>query len=149
MIKQKPSRLGVAVILVTVSQATTTVQNRPHPVVANPCDVVESPAEYRNKVLTMEGILLPGDHSVSLFSPSCDSKDGFHQLIDAVLPDDWESSANGKKLKRLFQHGKRAKVSLTGVFRTGNYSYGPDGAKFQLSISEILSVEKAPPDAYR
>jgi hypothetical protein len=46
-------------------------QTSSEPVVINLCDVVASPASYNHKLLSLEGILLPGDHSVLLYSPSC------------------------------------------------------------------------------
>jgi hypothetical protein len=40
-----------------------------------------------------------------------------------------------------------AKVKLVGTLQSGPNRYGADGTRFQFVISEISSVEKAPPAA--
>jgi hypothetical protein len=97
-------------------------------------------------MLSVEGILLPGEHSVLLYSPSCKPKEGFDVGIQAVFPPDWVSSPNGKQLHKLFNHRTNASVKLIGTFESGAGRYGPDVARFRFTITEISSVKKAPPD---
>jgi hypothetical protein len=131
-------------MVATILQAAVSAQVRPEPVVANLCEVVASPADYNKKVLSIEGILFPSEHSLLLYSPSCRPKVGFATGIDAVLPTEWQSLRNGKQLRKFLHRRKRASVKLIGTFESGAYSYGPDGARFRFVISEITSVEKAP-----
>jgi len=138
------SSMFKVVLLAMILQATALAQTHQQPVTANICEVVESPDGYNEKVLTVEGILLPSEHSLALYSPSCKPKEGFNVTIQAVLPPAWESLPNGKQLRKLLHHGKSARVTLTGVFENGGYSYGPDAAKFRFVISEISSVGNAP-----
>jgi len=132
-------------MVATILQAAVSAQVRPEPVAAaNLCEVVASPADYNKRVLSIEGILLPSEHSLTLYSPSCRPKVGFDVGIDAALPTEWESLRNGKKLRKVLHRGKSASVKLIGTFESGAYSYGPDGARFRFVISEISSAGKAP-----
>ncbi|HKN61046.1 MAG TPA: hypothetical protein VJW93_07715 [Candidatus Acidoferrales bacterium] len=132
-----------AVLLATILQAAS-AQTPQQPVTANLCEVVASPGRYNGKVLSVEGILLPGEHFVLLYSPSCKPKEGFDVRVQAVFPPEWVSSPNGKQLHRLFNQGKNASVKLIGTFESGNSSYyGTDAAPFRFTIREISSVKKA------
>ena len=144
MISIRTSLLMRGVMVATILQAAVSAQVRPEPVVANLCEVVASPANYNKKVLSIEGILLPGEHSLLLYSPSCRPRVGSDTGIDAVLPPEWESLPNGKHLGKFLHRRKGASVRLIGTFESGAYSYGADGARFRLVISEISSVQKAP-----
>jgi hypothetical protein len=110
------------------------------------CKLVATPSEYNGKMLSVEGILLPSEHSVLLYSPSCKPKEGFDVGIQAVFPPDWVSSPNGKQLHKLFNHRTNASVKLIGTFESGAGRYGPDVARFRFTITGISSVKKAPPD---
>src|SRR5271169_5185933 len=103
-------------LLAIILQFTASSQTRPQPITLNLCDVVASPDQYNKKVLTVNGILLPGEHSLLLYSPSCKPKEGFDVTIQAVLPPAWESLPSGKELRRFLHRGKSARVVLTGVF---------------------------------
>jgi hypothetical protein len=136
--------------MVTAAMLAIILQSAPaqtpqQPVTANLCEVVAAPDRYNGKVLSVEGILLPGEHFVLLYSSSCKPKEGFDVRIQAVFPPEWVSSPNGKQLHKLFNHGKNASVELIGTFESGNSSYyGTDAAPFRFTIREISSVKKAP-----
>ncbi len=137
------ARTVILAIMLTVAASAQTPQQ---PVTANLCEVVASPDGYNGKMLSVEGILLPGEHSVLLYSPSCKPKESLDVGIQAVFPPDWVSSPNGKQLHKLFNHRTNASVKLIGTFESGAGRYGPDVARFRFTITEISSVEKAPPD---
>jgi hypothetical protein len=132
------------VMLTTALQVGVSAQTRQKPPTASLCVVVASPDGYNERVLSIEGVLSPSEHSLALYSPSCKPKEGFNVTIQAVLPPGWESLPNGKQLRKLLHRGRNAGVKLTGVFESGGYSYGPDGAKFRFVIKEIASVERVP-----
>jgi len=136
-----------AVLLAFILHAAS-AQTPQQPVTANLCEVVASPESYNGKVLLVEGILLPGEHSVLLYSSSCIPKESFDVGIQAVFPPEWESSPKGKQLRQFLHRGKSASVKLIGTFESGNGRYGPDAAQFRFTIREISSVKKAPPDAH-
>jgi len=129
-------------MLMIILQAAASAQPQPEPIAANLCEVVASPAEYNKKVISVEGILFPGEHSLALYSPSCKPREGFNVTIQAVLPAGWESIRNGKRLRKLLQGHKEARVKISGMFETGAGPYGPDVAQFRFVVSEISSVEK-------
>lgn len=133
-----------AVMLGIILQIAASAQTPQQPVTANLCEVVASPDGYNGKMLSVEGVLLPGEHSVLLYSPSCKPKEGFDVGIQAVFPPEWVSSPNGKQLHKLFNHRTNANVKLIGTFESGAGRYGPDVARFRFTISEISSVKKAP-----
>lgn len=143
MMNNKISVIGL-IVLAIVLQATASAQTRQQPITANLCEVVTSPNKYNGKVLSVEGILLRGEHSVLLYSLSCRPKAGFDVRIDAVFPEEWASSPNGKRLhKLLFSHRSTANVKLIGTFESRTGPYGPDVAPFRFTIREISSVKKA------
>ena len=134
-----------AVLLGIILQAGTSAQG-PAPVAANYCEVVLSPADYNGKMLSVEGILHPGEHSLTLYGLSCPPKFGGNLSTEAVLPSMWVSLPNGKQLRKLLKKGKNARVKVSGTFESGRRFYGTDGAMFRFTVSEISSVEKAPTD---
>jgi hypothetical protein len=117
------------------------------PPVVDLCKVVTSPAKYEKQVLSMEGILSPGEHSLVFYNPSCTPKEGSDNRILAVLADD--SSRNGKKLLKILRSRGDARVTLLGTFESSGGPYGADVAPFRFSVSEIISVEKSPKAASR
>jgi hypothetical protein len=131
-------------MLTAVLQVGVSAQTQRKPPAASLCVVVASPSGYNERVLSVEGVLSPSEHSLALYSPSCKPKEGFNVTIQAVLPIAWESLPNGKQLRKLLHRGRSAAVKLTGEFESGEYSYGPDGAKFRFVIREISSVERVP-----
>jgi hypothetical protein len=144
MMSSSRSLMIKAVLLALISQAVS-AQTPPQPVAANLCEVVASPERYNGKALSVEGILLPGEHFVLLYSSSCRPKEGFDVRVQAVFPPDWVSAPNGKQLHKLFNQGKNASVKLIGTFEIGNSTYyGTDAAPFRFTIREISSVKKAP-----
>jgi hypothetical protein len=146
MMNNARSLLTIAVLLATIWPAAPP-QSHQQEVTASLCEVVASPDKYNGKVLSVEGILLPGEHSVLLDSPSCQPKESFDVGIQALFPPGWVSSPNGKQLHKLFNHRTNASVKLVGTFESGTGRYGPDAAKFRFTIIEISSVKKAPLDA--
>ncbi|HLW99476.1 MAG TPA: energy transducer TonB [Candidatus Acidoferrales bacterium] len=134
----------IAAVMLAIVLQTTSAQTPQPPVTANLCDVVASPDRYSGRMLSVEGILLPGEHSLMLYSTSCKPKGGFDVGIQAVLPPEWVSSANGKQLHELFNRRTNASVKLIGTFESGTGPYGPDKDPFLFTIREISSVELAP-----
>ena len=130
-----------AVMLVCISPTVAASQTNDQAVVTNLCNVVASPNDYSNSVITVEGILFPGDHSLALYSPSCEPREGFDVTMQAVLPSGWESLPNGKQLRKFLKSGKKAHVKAIGKFETAG-RYGPDAARFRFVVSGISSVEK-------
>jgi hypothetical protein len=137
----------MSVLLAIILQAAS-AQSPQQPVAADLCEVVASPDRYNGKVLSVEGTLLPGEHSVLLYSPSCKPSESFDVGIQAVFPPGWASSPNGKQLHKLFSHRTNASVKLVGTFESGTGRYGPDVAKFRFTIKELSSVKKAPPEPH-
>jgi hypothetical protein len=135
-------------MLALILQSAASAQTHPEPVAANLCEVVKSPDGYNGKVLSVEGVLLPGEHSTLLYSPSCKPRESFDVGIQVVFPTEWVNQPNGKELTKLLRRGKSASVKLTGTFESGAGRYGPDAAQFRFTISEISSVKKAPPEAH-
>ena len=130
--------------LAAVLQFAPSSQTDREPVPVDLCRVVGLPDRYNEKALSVEGILSPGEHSLTLYSPACKPKDGFDVSIQAVLPPNWESLPNGKHLRKILRSRKDARVTLNGKFQSGNGRYGPDAAQFRFSISQVLSVGNAP-----
>jgi len=108
---------------------------------ANFCDVVASPADYDGKSISIEVILQPSFHSLSLYDDACTPKEGLDVTTQAILPDGWESVPVGKKLRGIIRHGRPAKVQLIGTFKS-SVTRGQDGQRFRFSISQISSVSK-------
>jgi hypothetical protein len=131
----------VAVMLVLILPAVAAPQALHQTVVTNLCDVVASPHDYSNRMLTLRGILLPSEHSLALYSPSCKPREGFDVTMQAVLPTGWESLPNGKQLRKFLKKGKEAQVELTGTFESGTGRYGPDAARFRFVVSGIFIVQ--------
>lgn len=130
------------VLLAIILQTTVLGQMHNSKASASLCQVVTSPDDYNKKALTVEGILLPSEHSLALYNPSCRPRADFNVTVQAVLPPAWESLPKGKALRKFLHKGKPARVTITGEFEAGSHSYGPDGAKFRFVISEISSVGK-------
>jgi hypothetical protein len=137
----------IAAVMLAIILQTTSAQTPQLPVTANLCDVVASPDKYNGKVLSVEGTLLPGEHSVLLYSTSCKPKEGYDVRIEAAFPPNWVSLPTGERLHKLFNHGTNASVKLIGTFESGTGPYGRDNDPFLFTIREISSVKKAPPDA--
>jgi hypothetical protein len=131
-------------MLATFLQAAASAQVRPEPVAANLCDVFQSPAVYDQKVLSVEGVLLPSEHCLFLIGPSCRSTHDLDFSTEAILPPSWDSSRNGKELRKFLHRRKRVGVKLIGTFEYSGHPYGPEGTRFRFVKSEISSVEKAP-----
>jgi hypothetical protein len=131
-----------AIMLPFISPAIAASQTHDQAAVTNVCNVVASPNEYSNSVITLEGILLPSEHSLALYGLSCKPREGFDVTMQAVLPGGWESLSNAKQLRKFLKRGKGAHVRLTGTFESAAGRYGPDAARFCFVVSEISSVEK-------
>jgi hypothetical protein len=113
----------------------------PQPQIVNYCEVVTLPKDYDGKVLSVEVILVPSEHSLSLFGADCQHL-GYDRVTEAQLPNNWITLPNGKALSRILQRHASAKVKLIGTFDSSRGRYGPGGARFQFSISRIISVSK-------
>lgn len=108
----------------------------------NFCDVVASPTEYYGQVLSVEVILWPGEHVLTLFGVSCVPKEGYDVTTQAILPANVESLPNGKKLGRILKRQRPAKVEVVGIFESREQRYGLDATRFRFSISQINSVSE-------
>jgi hypothetical protein len=135
-----------AILLALILTAPRLASPQQPPTEVDICKLIAAHAEYNGKTLSVEGILIPGDHSVLLYSPSCKPRESFDVGIQSVFPPNWASSSNGKQLHKLLSHRKNASVKLIGTFESGAGRYGPDVARFRFTIIEISSVKKAPPD---
>jgi hypothetical protein len=133
-----------AVMLGIILQTAASAHAQQQPTAVNLCDVVASPSGYSQKVLTVEGILFPSEHSLALYSPSCKPTEQSDVSMQAVLPKAWESLPNGKQLRKLLSKGKPAHVTVTGTFESGADRYGPDVARFRFTVTGISSVGAAP-----
>ena len=141
--KMKNNRVSLVLTtaLTLTMQALVSAHTYPKNGTVDLCEVVASADKYNRKVLSIEGVLFPSEHSLALYSPSCKPRAGFNVTIQAILPKNWESSPHGKQLRKVLRHGHSARVNATGVFETGGF-FGPDGAKFRFAIREIWSVEE-------
>lgn len=135
----RPNLAMVAVILLSAMSARAQAPTEPKKV--NFCDVVTSPAHYNGQTLSVDVILWPGEHSLSMFGAACAPKEGY-DTAETILPTGWESLPNGKKLRGILKHGRPAKVTVVGIFESSGGRYGPDAARFRFSISQINSVSK-------
>jgi hypothetical protein len=131
-------------LLALIFMAPQLSSSRQLPVEIDLCKLVAASSEYNGKVLTVEGVLYHGDHSLALYSPSCAPKEGSDVSMQAVLPMAWESWPKSKRLRVLLNKRRPAHVKVTGLFESGADRYGPDVARFRFTISEVSSVEAAP-----
>src|SRR6266853_1844304 len=99
MMSSSSSLMIKALLLAIILQAAP-AQTPQQPVTVDLCEVVASPDRYNGKVLSVEGILLPGEHFLLLYSSSCRPKEGFDVRVQAVFPPAWVSSSNGKRLHK-------------------------------------------------
>lgn len=127
-------------ILGVLSSICAAAQTETHPLTANYCEVVASPADYNGRVLSVKVILSPSYHSLFLYGVECVPKEGYDVTTEAILPSSWESLPNGKKLRGLLKHGRKARVTLVGTFESSKQRLGLDGQRFRFSISQIQSV---------
>ena len=123
----------------TLYSLSIDAQAIPEPQIVDYCEVVTLPSNFEGKVLSVEAILVPGEHSLSLFGLTC-LQLGYNRITAAILPSDWLSLRNAKKLSKILQHHHSAKVNVVGMFESDKGPYGPDGDRFQFTISEIRSV---------
>jgi len=113
----------------------------PGPQNVNYCEVVTLPKDYDGKVLSVDVILVPSEHALSLFGADCLHL-GYDRVTEAQLPNNWIKLPNGRALSRVLRRHLSAKVKLIGTFNSSRGRYGPDGARFQFSISRIISASK-------
>jgi len=138
-------RFAVAPALLLIASLQFAVSTQTdRPAVVGFCQVVTSPAKYDKQILSIEGILSPSEHSLVFYNASCFPEEGSDNRILPVLPPNWDSSANGKKLSKILRSRRDARVTLSGRFEGSGGPYGPDVAPFRFSVSEIMSVEKSP-----
>lgn len=132
------SLIALIPLLANIADAGETI---PEPQIVNYCEVVTLPNDYDGKVLSADVVLVPGEHTLSLFGADC-LRLGYDRVTDAQLPNNWTTLPNGKALKEILRQILSARVKLIGTFDSSKGPYGPDGARFQFSISRILSVSK-------
>lgn len=104
------------------------------------CTVVKSPAQYDKQMISTNGILLPGEHSVSFYDPACMPSETNRVNAQSVL----KTSATPEPLvkRQLFRKQSAAKVEAEGVFYSSGGPFGPDAASFRFVIRQLRSVEK-------
>jgi hypothetical protein len=136
ILRASMSIVALAFLLVTRGAAQTGTE----PQNINYCDVVASPIDYNGKVLSVEVILSPSEHVLSLYGESCVPREGYNVTTQAILPDSWESMPNGKKLRAILKHGREAKVKLVGTFENSGERFGLGATRFRFSISRLNSV---------
>ena len=129
------------ILLALIFTAPQLSSARELPAEVDLCKLVVASSEYNGKVLTVEGVLHPSDHSIALYGPACAPKEGSDVSMQAVLPEAWESWPKSKRLRTLLKKRKPAHVKVTGLFESGVDRYGPDVARFRFTITEISSVE--------
>ena len=132
------------IVLILLAPTCVGAQERAESTKVSFCDVVASPTQYDGQTLSVDAILWPTYHSLSLFGEGCVPKGGSNVTTQAILPDKWEARPNGRKLRGMLKHGRPARVELVGTFESRNGPYGPDGARFRFSIAQIESVSRAP-----
>jgi hypothetical protein len=139
MARTKTLKTYMAIALLILLGAKAQAQTGPKEV--GFCDVASSPTAYDGKVLSIEVILQPSFHSLSLYNAACEPKEGFDVTTQAILPNGWESLPTGKKLRGIIKHGRPAKVRIEGTFLS-SVTRGQDGQRFRFSISKINSVSE-------
>ena len=133
----RPNIPIIAVIL--LSGISVRAQAPTEPKKVDFCDVVASPSHYYGRTLSVEVILWPREHLLSLFGAACVPREGSNVTTEAVLPAKWESRPNGRKLRKILKRGRPAKVTVIGIFeRNGQW----DGTRFRFTISKIKAVSK-------
>jgi hypothetical protein len=131
-------------ILFILAATFTEAQSRREPQKVDFCDVVASPTNYYGQVLSVEVILWPSEHVLTLFGAECVPKEGYDVTTQAIFPANWESLPNGKKLRGILKYQRPAKVRVIGIFESREQRYGLDATRFRFSISQIDSVSKYP-----
>ncbi|HSY92362.1 MAG TPA: hypothetical protein VK812_13375 [Candidatus Binatus sp.] len=134
--------LNVIIVLAVVLVGRAMGQTGAEPMSVNYCDVVTSPTVYNGKVLSVEVILSPSEQVLSLYGEACVPREGYNVTTQAILPDSWESMANGKKLRAILKHGREAKVKLVGTFENSGERHGVGAARFRFSISQVNAVSR-------
>ena len=133
------SLIALIPLLANIADAGETI---PEPQIVNYCEVVTLPNDYDGKVLSVDVVLVPGEHSLSLFGADC-LHFGYGRVTEAQLPNNWTTWPNGRALSRILRRHLSAKVKLIGTFDGSQGPYGPDGARFQFSnFSHHLCVER-------
>jgi hypothetical protein len=129
----------VSILLAAISASSESLKETRK---VNFCDVVASPTEYYGQVLSVEVILWPGEHVLTLFGAACVPKEGYDVTTQAILPANVESLPNGKKLGKILKRQRPAKVEVVGIFENREQRYGLDATRFRFSISQINSVSE-------
>jgi hypothetical protein len=133
--------LVVISIVFPILSAQALGETIPQPQNVNYCEVVTLPKDYDGKLLSVEVILVPSEQTLSLFGADCLHL-GYDRVTEAHLPNNWITLPNGRALSGILRRHLPAKVKLIGTFDSSSGRYGPDGARFQFSISRIISVSK-------
>jgi hypothetical protein len=129
-------------ILVILAATLTEAQSQREPRKVDFCDVVASPTNYYGQVLSVEVILWPSEHVLTLFGPECVPKEGYDITTQALLPANWEALPNGNKLRKILKYQRPAKVRVIGIFESREQRYGLDATRFRFSVSQLDSVSK-------
>jgi hypothetical protein len=131
--------LGVSLGIVTALLSTmcATSQTLAVPQKVDYCQVIASPDNYNMKVLSVEVVLSPNEHSLALYGASCVPRQGFDVTTEAVLPTAWETMPYGKRLRDVLRRQRPATVKLVGTFESKGGPYGSNEARFRFTISQV------------
>jgi hypothetical protein len=73
-------------ILVSLAATSADAQSHREPRKIDFCEVVASPTNYYGHVLSVEVILWPSEHVLTLFGAECEPKEGYDVTTQAILP---------------------------------------------------------------
>jgi hypothetical protein len=139
----KTLKAGVgSIVLVILAAIFVKAQSQPEPRKVDFCEVVASHTNYYGQILSVEVILWPSEHALTLFGAACVPKEGYDVTTQTILPANWESLPNGKKLRGILKHQRPAKVEVVGIFENAKEQYGLIATRFRFSISQINSVSR-------
>lgn len=133
--------IGILILILNAPAGART-QAQAEPTSMNFCDVVTSAVRYDGQTLSVEAILLPSEHSLSIYGSACVPHEGYNVTTQAILPSAWESQPSGKRLREILKHRRSARVVVVGIFESSGGPYGPDAARFRFSITKINVVSE-------
>jgi hypothetical protein len=105
------------------------------------CDLVESADRYDKRTVFTEGLMVPSEHSVGLYSPQCRPTEKNDFTAQVTFDAGWDKSAQGRNLTKLLRKQRTAKVRVEGVFLASGGPYGPDRARFRFVVNHVLTAK--------
>jgi hypothetical protein len=138
----KNDAMRTAGVLVLVAVACFASNTESHATKVQFCEMVSAPQKYDKQVVSTEGLMSPGEHSVIFYDPACKPTEQNNVGTQISFPQSWNSTKLGKKLSNLFRHGRTARVRAAGVFYGSGGPFGPEVAPFRFVPQQILAVEE-------